>query len=63
MSMYDEIEDSQSGAGPEIHRCPEKRTCSKSYACYPAHHCDLDEGHEGHHVCDCGKTFRQGNEL
>jgi hypothetical protein len=45
----------------EVYRCPSEKTVGKSSICYPAHRCDLSEGHEGKHECDCGWKWTKGN--
>lgn len=42
---------------PEVYRCPETWERPTGVICRP-HQCDLDEGHDGKHVCDCGRTRR-----
>lgn len=39
------------------YRCPETWERPKSAMCNP-HRCDRDEGHDGKHKCDCGRTHR-----
>ena len=47
----------------EAYRCPHEKDVGRSSMCYPAHRCDLNEGHVGPHECDCGKQFRKSTNL
>jgi hypothetical protein len=40
-----------------VYRCPEEWERPANGLCRP-HRCDKDEGHEGKHECDCGRTHR-----
>lgn len=44
-------------------RCYAEKEVGPSSICRPAHRCDLTEGHEGMHVCDCGLRFRKSTNF
>lgn len=48
--------DAEADLDEDAYPCPEEWP-SRSLLCKP-HRCDLIEGHEGKHVCNCGMTRR-----